>query len=303
MKAPADHAGSGSYYGRPVIKPPIWKPEIGWYFFTGGLAGASSTLALAARLSRNGALARTATLVGTAAVCASPPLLIKDLGRPERFHHMLRVFKPTSPMNLGSWVLAAAGASQSVAGTCELLHVLPRLKGACQAVAGLSGPVLSTYTAVLLADTAVPVWHEARRELPMVFAAGAVSSAGAAATLAARSGSRGPARRLAVLGAVLELAAADRMERRLGYLAGPYREGVAGRRAKAAKLCLAAGSGMLMLARGRRLPSRIGATAVLAGGILERFAVLRAGTESALDPRYTVGQQRERLAPRRSGTA
>ena len=88
------------------------------------------------------------------------------------------------------------------------------------------GPALSTYTAALLADTAVPVWHEARRELPFVFAAGAAMSAGSAVALA---GGGAPARRLALVGAAGELAATTAMERRLGELGEPYREGTAGR--------------------------------------------------------------------------
>ena len=77
-----------------------------------------------------------------------------------------------------------------------------------QVAAALLGLPLATYTAALIANTAVPVWHEARRELPFVFAAGAAASAGAAATVAhARPRDAGPARRLAVGGAVAELAA------------------------------------------------------------------------------------------------
>ena len=34
-------------------------------------------------------------------------MLVLDLGDPLRFHHMLRVFKPSSPMSLGTWSLAA----------------------------------------------------------------------------------------------------------------------------------------------------------------------------------------------------
>src|SRR5438105_301004 len=79
------------YYGRPIVKPPVWKQEIGWYLFTGGLAGASSTLALGARMAGNERLARSSTLLATAGLMVSPALLVKDLGRPERFLNMLRV--------------------------------------------------------------------------------------------------------------------------------------------------------------------------------------------------------------------
>src|SRR5436309_903215 len=99
-----------SYYGRPIVKEPVWKPEIPWYFFAGGLTGASAALGYAAHLAGNRPLARRTWLVTMAAGTASPLLLISDLGRPERFLNMLRVFKLTSPMSVGSWVVSATGA-------------------------------------------------------------------------------------------------------------------------------------------------------------------------------------------------
>ena len=57
-----------SYYGRPIIKAPIWEPAIPWYFFLGGIAGASAALGLAARAAGNEPLARNATFAGAAAV-------------------------------------------------------------------------------------------------------------------------------------------------------------------------------------------------------------------------------------------
>ena len=100
-------------------------------------------------------------------------LLISDLGRPERFHHMFRVFKVTSPMNLGSWVLLVNGGASTTAALLELLGRLKRVKVLAEVMATLAGPPLATYTGVLVADTAVPVWHEGRRELPWIFAASA----------------------------------------------------------------------------------------------------------------------------------
>ena len=154
-------------------------------------------------------------------MAASPPLLISDLGRPERFHHMLRVLKPTSPMSVGSWILGASSTAIGLATARSVLGWFPRLGRAAGATAVL-GPALSTYTAVLVADTAIPAWHEARRELPFVFAAGSAMSAGSAVALV---GGGAPARRLALAGAAGELAATTAMERRLGELGEPYREG------------------------------------------------------------------------------
>jgi Polysulphide reductase, NrfD len=285
-----------SYYGRPVIKEPAWTIEVPWYFFVGGTAGAAAPLAVGARLAGNNELARAAVTVAGAGIAAGVPLLVSDLGRPERFHHMLRVFKPTSPMSMGSWVLAALGPSAVNAAVTEWFGIFPRLGRVAEVVSGLLGPALSTYTAVLVANTAVPVWHEAGRELPLVFAGSSMASAGAAATLLAPAADAGPARRLAVTGAVVELAAGQVMERRLGELAEPYHQGAAGRYARLAKGCTAAGAVAVGLAGRRRRPlAMAGAGLLLAGSALERLAVYKAGFQSARDPRYVVKPQRARL--------
>jgi hypothetical protein len=285
-----------SYYGRPVIKEPAWTIEVPWYFFVGGMAGAAAPLAVAARMAGNERLARSAVTVAAAGVALGTPLLVSDLGRPERFHHMLRVFKPTSPMNMGSWVLAGLGPSAVNAAVSEWFGIFPRLGRVAEVVSGLLGPVLSTYTAVLVANTAVPVWHEAGRELPLVFAGSAMASAGAATALLTPAADAGPARRLAVTGAVVELAAGQVMEHRLGELAEPYHQGAAGRYARLAKGCTAAGAAAIGLAGRRRRPlAMAGAGLLLAGSALERLAVYKAGFQSARDPRYVVKPQRERV--------
>jgi hypothetical protein len=217
-----------SYYGRPVIKEPVWTWEIPCYFFTGGLAGASSVLSLSAKLFGNEKLSRTALYVGAVADAASPVLLVSDLGRPERFHHMLRVFKVTSPMNVGAWVLLVSGGASNAAALLERLGRLPRLKAAAEIVAALAGPPLATYTGVLVADTAVPVWHEGRQELPWLFGASAAASAGAAACLFLRPRHARPARRLAVGGVLAEGVAMHAMELRLGEVGEVYHRGEAG---------------------------------------------------------------------------
>src|SRR5438067_8422987 len=117
-----------SYYGRPVLKEPVWTWEIPAYFFTGGIGGASSVLSLAAKLFGNEKLSRTALYIGAVADAISPALLISDLGRPERFHHMLRVFKVTSPMNVGSWILLVNGGASNTAAVLEALGVLKPIK-------------------------------------------------------------------------------------------------------------------------------------------------------------------------------
>ena len=295
MASAGDRHDGDSYYGRPVIKSPIWKPFIAVYFFLGGLAGASSLLAFAARISGNERLARRASYVAAAGVAASPPLLILDLGRPKRFLNMLRVFKVTSPMSVGTWILAASGATDTVAAACNLTSGAPCVGLAAEGASALLAPALCTYTAVLLSDTAVPVWHEARRELPFVFAGSAAASAGAAATLFTPAADAGAARRLTGLGAATELAALAVMERRLGELGRPYREGAAGRYSKAAKALMASGALLTVSAGHRRTRrARLGAAVVMAGAMCSRLSVLAAGTQSADDPSFTVAPQRRR---------
>jgi hypothetical protein len=283
-------ASADSYYGRAILKSPVWTPEIPFYFFFGGMAGAAAPLAVVAELRGDAALARRAWLVALGAVAVSPPLLISDLGRPARFHHMLRVFKPTSPMNVGSWILAVTSTAIGLGAARGVLGWFPRLGRAGAATLAL-GPALTTYTAVLVSDTSIPVWHEARRQLPLVFAAGGAMSAGAAVALA---GGGAPARRVALLGAAGELASTQLMERRLGdFLGEPYHQGTAGRFARTAKALTAAGAGAMAARR-----PRTGAALMLAGALATRWSVYKAGFQGAEDPKYVVEPQRARLAQR-----
>jgi formate-dependent nitrite reductase membrane component NrfD len=288
-----------SYYGRPIIKEPVWKPEIPFYFFTGGLAGVSSVLSLAARAAGNEQLAKTSLFAGAIADAASPALLISDLGRPERFLNMLRVFKATSPMSVGSWVLAASGAASGTAAALEVLQVLKPVRLAAEIAAALLGPALATYTATLVSNTAVPVWHEARHELPFVFAGSAAASAGAMPALVLGPRESRPARRLAIGGVIAELVAMQVMERRLGFLGEPYRRGAAGVLTRVAKALTAGGAAVLAWWGSRsRAGARAGAALLLAGEVLVRWGVFRAGFQSAQDPRYTIVPQRERATTR-----
>jgi hypothetical protein len=290
-----------SYYGRPIIKEPTWTWEIPTYFFTGGVAGASAVLSTTAKLAGNEKLAKTALYVGAVADLVSPVLLISDLGRPERFHHMLRVVKVTSPMNVGSWVLLVSGGASNTAAVLELVGRLKPVKLLAEAVSTLAGPLLATYTGVLVADTAVPVWHEGRHELPWIFGSSAAASAGAAACAFLRPEDAGPARRLAVVGVLAEGALMQLMERRLGKIGEVYGEGEAGKFSRTAKGLATVGAALLARpGRKSRGALMLGGAMVCAGELCLRWAVYKAGFQSARDPKYVVESQRQRVE--RGGT-
>lgn len=289
-----------SYYGEPVIAEPVWTWEIPMYFFTGGLAGASAGLGLAADLTGNDELARRAWTVALAGLGLSPALLISDLGRPARFLNMLRLVKVTSPMSMGSWLLTVTGGAATLAAANDLLGLFPRMSRPAKVTAAVLGMPVCTYTATLISNTSVPVWHEARHELPFLFGAGAAASAGAAAAMVTDPKNAGPARRLAVGGAAVELAAVQLMEHRLGPLADAYHAKWPHRLSRLGNVLTATGGALLATAGRRRAPAVVGGALALAGALSERWAVFQAGFASAGNPKYTVGPQRERLERRRA---
>jgi hypothetical protein len=285
-----------SYYGRPVLKAPVWKAhDVGGYFFLGGLAGASSALAAGADLTGRPGLARAAKAGAAGAVSLAIPALVDDLGRPARFLNMLRVAKPSSPMSVGSWLLAGYGPLAGAAALCDATGWLPRLGRLATLGAAAVGPAVASYTAVLISDTAIPAWHEGYRELPFVFTGSAGTAAGGLGLVLAPVGETGPARGLALSGAGAELSAIRLMRRRLGVVAEPYRTGRAGRLLRAAEVLAVAGGAGALLGRRSKTISALSGVALLAASAAGRFGVFYAGLASAADPKYTVQPQRARL--------
>jgi hypothetical protein len=290
-----------SYYGQPVIKEPVWTWEIPLYFFTGGLAGASSGLAFLADLRGNKTLARNAWALGMAGLLASPPLLISDLGRPSRFLNMLRVFKVTSPMSVGSWLLNFEGMLSTVAAANAWTGALEGPAAIAKPAAAAFGLPVATYTAALIANTSIPVWHRARWTLPFLFASGAAVSAGAAAAAVTAPRQAAPARRLALMGAAGEVIVSQLMEQDLGELGKPYHEGAAGNLNRVSgALTVAGGFALASRLGSRRSGAAIGGALLLAGALAKRWSVFRAGFQSASDPAYTVEPQRQRIAEGRA---
>jgi formate-dependent nitrite reductase membrane component NrfD len=192
---PLDALSDRSYYDIPLLKKPVWTPEIGWYFFLGGLSAGSYLLArVAERLGgqRYRAVTRAGTWIALGALAPCPVLLIVDLGDPKRFHHMLRVFKWRSPMSLGSWVLTGYSGVVFFTARGEWFRGRrrgrPNLRGKAALLtldaAGLPLAILfSGYTGVLLSGTATPVWSQNPWIGPL-FSASALSNGASAINLA-----------------------------------------------------------------------------------------------------------------------
>jgi hypothetical protein len=282
-----------SYHGQPVIKEPIWTWEIPMYFFTGGLGGASAGLAFLSGLRGNDILARRAWAGAIAGIGVSPLFLISDLGRPMRFMNMFRMFKVTSPMSVGSWILGASGAATTVATANAWTGMFPRSARIARPAAALLGLPVSTYTAALIANTAVPVWHESYRLLPFVYGSGAAQSAAAAAVLATPPEYAAPARRLAIGGALIEVGAKELMHHQLGEVGEPYKKGAGALFGHISRVCNLAGAALLARRGARsRAAAMAGGALLCAGALSARWSTFKAGFQSAADPKYVVGPQR-----------
>lgn len=311
---PAQGDGPG-YYDVPMLKPPVWKDLVAWYLFLGGASGgAYVTARLAERFGgpRFRPVATVGTCVAAAAVLPCAPLLIADLGDPKRFHHMLRVFKPESPMNLGAWVLTAyhgAGAAalarewlrwgKADGGPADRGFAEQAADGLLVAVADVAGVplalLLASYTGVLLTGASTPVWTKSVW-LPALFSASAVSSGSAAVSLALNAltaagvevGADAARDPLHTLHSVAHLAEVVAL---VGYLSTAGRPLTTGKLAPRAWGTLAAVAGSEVL---QRLPAGprarrwldIGSAALgLLGAYHLRSTLIKAGHASANDPR------------------
>jgi formate-dependent nitrite reductase membrane component NrfD len=207
-------------------------------------------------------------------------LLIHDLGRKERFLFMLRVFRATSPMSIGSWVLAAA--TPLSAASAVLTGRPGRLAGLG---AGLLGLPLATYTAVLLGTTAVPLWNETRRSMPFLFGGSAVASLASLFELMSLDRrERAIMFRFGTAGRVAELVGSAVFEheaRRSPGVARPLRDGLSGALWNAAGVCTLASLAVSLLPGAGKTSRRIAGALGIAGGVCLRFAVFYAGKRSA----------------------
>jgi len=279
-------AAARGYYDRPILKPPVWTWEVPAYFFVGGVAGIAAMIAaVAAVAGADPALVGDARWIAAVGALVSPLLLISDLGRPDRFLNMLRVFKLRSPMSVGAWtlalfapaVLAPVVLGLSGFGGAAGLRVVVWV---CDVMAAATGLVLATYTGVLIGATAIPVWAAHARLLPLHFGA---SSLGAAVSMVELCGHfTPPLNRLGIVAAIVETIIGIRLELGRKSPASVLGRGASGPATRLGDLL--SGPLPLLLRLGAPLwplGRPIAAAAAIAGSIFTRYGWIDAGRRSA----------------------
>jgi len=276
------------YYGLPTLKAPVWTWEIPAYFFVGGAAGAAAVIASTARLAGGRPdLVRDARWIAAIGGAISPPLLVADLGRPERFLNMLRVFKLQSPMSVGAWTLVAFSNASAAATFCDLVDRASRgripvriIGNAAESLAAATGLVLSTYTGVLIGATAIPAWSENVAILPIHFAA---SGVGAAVSLLELMGHRdGALNALGAGAALVETLVGGQIELRSSEALVPLKHDASGTITRLGGVLSGPLPLALRLLGGRSHNIRtLAAAATIAGSIMTRVGWIAAGRESA----------------------
>jgi len=208
-------------------------------------------------------------------------------------------------MSVGTWLLGAYGPGAGMAAVAELMPKwlqrtwIGKPLGRLPRPAGLSAaaiaPGVASYTAVLLGQKAVPAWNEAHPYLPFVFTGSAAASGGGLGMLLAPVDESGPARRLAVVGAGMEVVASRVLEQRLALVGEAFTTDRAHRLRRAAEILNVCGAVGAVVSGRSRPAVALSGLALLAGSALQRFGTFEAGVASTQDPKYVVVPQRERL--------
>ncbi len=277
------------YYGLPLLKAPVWTWEVPAYFFVGGAAGAAAVIGAVAN-ARGGRpdLVRDARWIAAAGAAASPPLLISDLGRPDRFLNMLRVFKLRSPMSVGAWTLLAFSNASAAAAFADAARRVTGgrlpvkvLGDAAEALAAATGLVLSTYTGVLIGATSIPVWSRNVHLLPVHFGA---SGLNCAVSILELLGHRDHAlNALGIGAAAVETAMGIALESRTDPALDPVKHGWSGNVTRAGGLLSGPVPLALRLLAGQSPTARrLAAVSTIVGSLLTRVGWVEAGRASAV---------------------
>ncbi len=276
------------YSDLPLLKAPVWTWEVPAYLFVGGAAGAAALIgAMATASGGRPDLVRHARWMAAAGAAASPPLLISDLGRPDRFLNMLRVFKLRSPMSIGAWTLvafsnfAAAAAFADAARHASGGRLPVQVVGdAAEALSAATGLVLASYTGVLLGATAIPVWSRTVHLLPVHFAASGMNSAVAILELL---GHHDPALNpLGIGAAAVETAMGIALESRRDPALDPVKKGWSGRVTRAGGVLSGPVPLLLRLLAPQSPAARqLAAVSTIVGSLLTRVGWVAAGRDSA----------------------
>ncbi|HKW97554.1 MAG TPA: NrfD/PsrC family molybdoenzyme membrane anchor subunit [Bryobacteraceae bacterium] len=292
-----------TYYGQPMLKAPVWSIDVPIYYFLGGAAGAAMTLGAAIQLvssQRRKELRRLSAIchwTGIIGSTAGAAFLIHDLGKPSRFLYMLRIFRPTSPMNVGTWILSAAAPSGILTGLLvNRRGLLGKLGEFTGFISGIFGAALAGYTGVLVANTAIPIWHESRQWMPVLFAAsGAASAASVVDLFYDNERGRQITRTFGKTARLAEVVASTRVERAASLVptvGEPFRRRGPAFLWKTAKV-LNVASLALSLAPGRsRRKTTTAALLGAAGAFCLRLAIHYLGNASARNPRASFHLQR-----------
>lgn len=271
-----------TYYDVPLLKPPVWTWEVPLYFFVGGAAGAAAIIGSVAEWTRtDGTLARDAKWIAAVGGPLSAALLTADLGRPERFINMLRVFKPQSAMSVGSWTLTAFSATSTVA-LAPAVADTPAVDALATVAATSSaalGAGMLTYTGVLIGATAIPVWNDNIRLLPIHFAASGVASAAAILTLMGHD--EAALNDVAIGAAAVETLIGASIEARDERALAPLREGATGWIIRAGGVLSGPVPLLLRAAARKRSWRTMASIAALAGSLMTRLGWIAAGRASA----------------------
>lgn len=287
-RAEPEGVHKGGYYGIPILKRPFWKWEIALYFFFEGVSAGSFILCSAAEFTGGETyrgLIRKGRYLSFATLLPCPPLLIADLGRPERFHHMLRIFKKSSPMNHGAWALTGYGAFAALATALELLG------GRGTRIAALLGApfafVMVSYPGVLLSTTSIPVWAHTH-VLGSLIACSSMSSAASVLMLLNGDTKDGPSQK--ALANFEDAATAAEVIALSAYLGTAKHAARPLLKGKQSRLFLwgAVGAGIVapfLLRRSRsKLASHVIAPLLsIAGSLALKWSITYAGQESAMD--------------------